>query len=304
MSSPLAIHSAAPSPFTRPLLWLAMLLALTGLAMPARAQLDTGSIAGVVTDPSGKVVEGAHILATGATTGTTYSAVSSSAGYYVIPSLRTGVYEVKVSVQGFRTAVYSGVTVSIGVRTAQDAALTVGSATETVNVNASALALETQTSEVDDTISSVQVADLPLQVSGTLRSLTSMEFLVPGTVGPGTSSGGSGFQMTKINGGQEEGTDYLVDGITTNRMENGSGCFDILTPSGRCGERIPRRAFRPARRIWAAPPAASPTSTPRAAPTSITDRSTTSTRTPRSMGTTGSTTAIWRRPGNRPAVRR
>jgi len=37
--------------------------------------------------------------------------------------------------------------------------------------------------------------------------------------------------MTKINGGQEEGTDYLVDGITTNRMENGSGSFDIVAPS-------------------------------------------------------------------------
>jgi hypothetical protein len=231
MSSRFAIHAAAPSSLRRPLLWLTMLLAFTGLALPARAQLDSGSIAGVVTDPAGKVVEGAHILATETTTGTTYSAVSSSAGYYVIPSLRTGVYEVKVSGQGFRTAVYSGVTVSIGVRTAQDAALTVGSATETVNVNASALALETQTSEVDDTISPVQVADLPLQVSGTLRSLSSLEFLVPGAVGPGTSSGGSGFQMAKINGGQEEGTDYLVDGITTNRMENGSGSFDILAPS-------------------------------------------------------------------------
>ncbi len=29
--------------------------------------------------------------------------------------------------------------------------------------------------------------------------------------------------MTKIAGGQTEGTDYLVDGITTNRQENGSG---------------------------------------------------------------------------------
>src|SRR6202044_1259169 len=76
-----------------------------------------------------------------------------------------------------------------------------------------------------------QVADLPLQVSGNLRSLSTLEFLVPGTVGPGTSSGGSGFQMTKINGGQEEGTDYLVDGITTNRMGNGSGSFDIVAPS-------------------------------------------------------------------------
>ncbi|MGA8110788.1 MAG: TonB-dependent receptor, partial [Acidobacteriaceae bacterium] len=200
--------------------------------MPARAQLDTGSIAGVVSDPSGKVVQGAHITATETATGTIYSTVSSSSGYYVFPSLRTGVYEVRVSSSGFRTAVYSGVIVSIGVRTAQDAALAVGSTSETVNVNAAALALETQSSEVDASITPEQVQDLPLQVSGTLRSLSSLEFLVPGAVGPGTSSGGAGStQMAKITGGQEEGTDYLVDGITTNRMENGSGSFDILAPS-------------------------------------------------------------------------
>ncbi len=232
MSSRFAFHPPAPpTPMRRIVLWLTVLVAFAGLILPARAQLDTGSIAGVVTDPAGKLVQGARILATGTSTGTTYAAVSSSTGYYVIPSLRTGTYAVKVSAQGFRTAVYAGVTVSIGVRTAQDASLAVGSASETVQVNASALALETQTSEIDDSIAPEQVEYLPLQVSGTLRSLSSLEFLVPGAVGPGTSSGGSAFQMTKINGGQEEGTDYLVYGITTNRMENGSGSFDILAPS-------------------------------------------------------------------------
>ncbi|GGA73560.1 hypothetical protein GCM10011507_26430 [Edaphobacter acidisoli] len=222
---------AARRTVRRPTIWLVLLLAFAALATPVRAQLDTGGIAGVVTDPDGKVVQSAQITATENATGTTYSATSSSAGYYVFPSLHTGIYKVTVSAPGFRTVVYNGVRVSIGARTAQDAVLTVGSTTESVSVSAAALTLETQTSEIDDTISPEQVQYLPLQVSGTLRSLSTLEFLVPGAVGPGTSSGGSGFQMTKINGGQEEGTDYLIDGITTNRMENGSGSFDIVAPS-------------------------------------------------------------------------
>ncbi|HTW47729.1 MAG TPA: TonB-dependent receptor [Acidobacteriaceae bacterium] len=199
--------------------------------MPARAQLDTGSVSGVVTDPAGKVVSGASIKATEIATGTIYSTVSSSAGYYVFPSLHTGSYKLSVSAPGFSTAVYNGVSVVIGTGTTRDAALAVGSATETISVMSATASLETATSEIDATISPSQVEDLPLQVTGNLRSLSTLEFLVPGTVGPGTSSGGSGFQMTKINGGQEEGTDYLVDGITTNRMENGSGSFDIVAPS-------------------------------------------------------------------------
>jgi outer membrane receptor protein involved in Fe transport len=213
------------------LTWLALPMLLAFLAMPASAQLDTGSISGVVTDPAGAVVPHASIRAKEIATGAIYSTVSSGTGSYLLPTLHPGVYEITVTAQGFRTAVYTGVDVAIGTQITQNAALSVGSAVQTVTVNAAGIHLETTTSEVDDNISPQEVEDLPLQVTGNLRSLSSLEFLVPGAVGPGTSSGGSGAQMAKINGGQEEGTDYLVDGITTNRMENGSGSFDIVAPS-------------------------------------------------------------------------
>jgi len=208
-----------------------LLVMLVMTARPARAQLDTGSISGVVTDPAGKVVQGAAISITQPTTGTSYSTVSSNTGYYVLPSVRTGIYNMKVTAPGFKTAVYSGVVVAVGASTARDIALSIGSMDESVTVSAGTISLEKESSDINVSISPTQVEDLPLAVTGNLRSLTSMEFLAPGTVGPGTSSGGSGFQMAKINGGQEEGTDYLVDGITTNRQENGSGSVDILTPS-------------------------------------------------------------------------
>lgn len=200
-------------------------------ALPAIAQLDTGSIRGTITDPTGGVVRSAAVTATEAATGTSYSTVSSSTGYYVFPSVRTGTYEVRVSAENFKTALISGVIVAIGVSTGRDIALSVGSTKEVVTVTAGTASLETETSDIDDSIQPEQVLDLPLAVTGTLRSITSMEFLVPGTVGPGTSPGGSAFQMTKIAGSQDEGTDYLVDGITTNRQENGSGSVDIITPS-------------------------------------------------------------------------
>ncbi len=145
--------------------------------------------------------------------------------------MRPGTYEVKVTAKGFKDGVYNGVIVTVGGQISQDVALAVGSASESVEVTAGTVTLEKESSDIDASISPEQVADLPLVVSGNLRTLSTLEFLVPGTVGPGTSSGGSGFQMTKINGGQEEGTDYLVDGLTTNRQENGSGSFDIVSPS-------------------------------------------------------------------------
>ena len=236
-------HSSAPLQFKRR--WLDLLqsalpsfggslvlaLMALGFTASALAQLDTGSISGVVSDPAGKVVQGAAITADETTTGTTYSTTTSTTGYYSFPSVRPGTYQLKVSATGFKNEVYSGVLVAVGASSTRNITLAVGSTSEVVNVSAGTVTLEQETSEVDANIAPEQVADLPLQVSGNLRSLSTLEFLVPGTVGPGTSAGGSAFQMTKINGGQEEGTDYLVDGITTNRMENGSGSFDIVAPS-------------------------------------------------------------------------
>ena len=201
-------------------------------ALPALAQLDTGSISGTITDPSGSAINNVTITARETSTGTTYKTVSSGTGYYVFPSVRTGTYELKAEPSsGFKTEVYSGVVVNVASHVGRDVVLAVGTVSETVSVTADAVSLETESSSIDDNITKEQVYDLPLAVTGSLRSISSLEFLVPGAVGPGTSSGGSGFQMTKIAGGQTEGTDYLVDGITTNRMENGSGSFDVVAPS-------------------------------------------------------------------------
>jgi hypothetical protein len=211
-------------------MWLAIVFLFLIGGMSALAQLDTGVIAGTILDPSGNVIPGAKVNALNPATGAAYSRVSSSTGYYIFPSIHTGTYDVTVTATGFKTAVHHGVVVSVGASTAQNIVLAVGQATETISVYANSQTLETQTSEVDDSIQPMQVEDLPLAVGGDLRSLSSLEFLVPGAVGPG-EAGVAGTQMTKINGGQEEGTDYLVDGITTNRQQNGSGNFDIIAPS-------------------------------------------------------------------------
>ena len=208
--------------------WAACLVMLLGLASPAVAQLDTGAIAGTILDPAGRVVPSAKVSISGIDTGTAYSTLSSSTGYYIFPSVHPGRYDLSVAVPGFKTVVRRGVVVSVGANTAQDITLAVGTATETVSVAAGAQTLEADTSTIDDSIQPEQVNQLPLTVAG-WRSLETLETLVPGIVSVGVAT--SGTDPIKINGGQEMGTDFLVDGITTNRQENGSGSFNILSPS-------------------------------------------------------------------------
>jgi hypothetical protein len=207
--------------------YLLIALLLCG-AHQVYGQVDTGSLSGTVTDSSGSVVSGAAVVATEQGSGTVYKTVTSGSGGYTFPSLRTGTYTVTVTAPTFSVQQVTDLPVDLTRRSSHDFALAPGRATETVNVVANGPTLETETSDIGTVLSPEQVEDLPLAVTGVFRSVQSLSFLAPGAVGPGTNGGT--FQ-SKIAGGQTLGSEYLIDGISTYRSENGSGNFDQTTPS-------------------------------------------------------------------------
>ncbi len=223
-----AFDRSQQSSTARAWLWMMLVSLLMGIPTVAWAQLDTGALAGTVLDPVGRTVPGAKIRLIGVDTGTAYSAVSAPSGNYDLPSIRPGRYEVTVTAAGFKTVVDHNVTISVGATASFNVTLAVGEATATVSVVAGESGLETDSSEVDADISPEQVDALPLSVSG-FRSPESLAYLAPGVAGFGQASDGT--DTIKIAGGQEMGTDFLLDGITTSREENGSGSFGIVNPS-------------------------------------------------------------------------
>jgi hypothetical protein len=203
-------------------------------SMNARAQLSGGTIAGTVTDPSGAVVPNATVTATGADTGTMYNTTSTSSGTFHFPPMQLGRYNLLISAPGFNDLKLSGIQVTTGNVSSAEAHLSTGKTSETVTVNAEAPTIETENSEVSNTISSRQVVDLPLSLGGqsAMRSVESFIFLAPGTVGPGTASttSTSGAFQAKTAGGQNFGTEELLDGINVRRLDSDSA-FDEHSPS-------------------------------------------------------------------------
>jgi hypothetical protein len=204
---------------------LAMLVLVSASAV---AQINSGSLSGTVADSTGAVVSTAKVTATEVNTGTVYNATANSAGIYVLPSLLPGTYNVTVVAPGFKPEQVKGVLVYISNRTGHDFTLQPGGAEDTVTVEANGPALDTQSSDVGTSISQQQVEDLPIATGTALRGLTQLTFLTPGAVGPGTNGG---TEYTKIGGGQTFGSDNLIDGLSTERSENGTGFFDQMTPS-------------------------------------------------------------------------
>src|SRR5262245_36124326 len=85
----------------------------------ALAQTPTGTIAGVVRDPSGAAVPGAQVHAINIATGLLRGSVSSGDGNFSLPSLPGGQYRISAESSGFQQVVRS-VTVEAGGTTTAD----------------------------------------------------------------------------------------------------------------------------------------------------------------------------------------
>src|SRR5437879_6621219 len=88
--------------------------ALLETATAAFAQLNRGTITGVVRDPSGAAIVNAQVLATHTDTNIVTKTNSTGAGDYSLLGLDIGTYSVSVEASGFRRAVRTAVTVDSG----------------------------------------------------------------------------------------------------------------------------------------------------------------------------------------------
>lgn len=192
-----------------------LLLVLLGLAsgIHVPAQSGRGTLIGSVKDPTGAIIPGASLELKESNTGSAYTGTSSPEGLFTFPELQPGHYTLTVTGPGFESYIQKGITVEVGSTATVNAVLKVGSAAETVSINGDASHLETESSDIGTTVSSELIADLPLEFSGSPRNPLQFVTLTPGYTGAMTNSPTQlgGF---KLNGGQQAGTDILVDGAT------------------------------------------------------------------------------------------
>jgi hypothetical protein len=94
------------------LAWL--LLCVTSLFdLSLQAQIYSGSLTGVVTDPSGAVIPGAKVKLTDVDKGFSYDSETDNTGRYVLRSLPPSKYRLSVALPGFNTHVQDGIVLSV-----------------------------------------------------------------------------------------------------------------------------------------------------------------------------------------------
>jgi hypothetical protein len=179
----------------------------------ASAQVLYGSIVGTLTDETGAMVPKASVSVTNTSTGLSRQATTNDVGYYSIPNLLEGVYELSVTATGFRTYTQTGVNVSINTVTRVDATIQVGALSEQVSVEATSALLQTTKSDVSVNFDTPAMENLPL--SG-YRNFQSLINLVPGAVparfqNAVTDTPGRAL-TTNVNGQERGANNTRVDG--------------------------------------------------------------------------------------------
>ncbi|HWP83558.1 MAG TPA: TonB-dependent receptor [Terriglobia bacterium] len=179
------------------------------------AQLTTGTISGVVTDPSGAIVPGATVTAKNLGTGFSRSTISGATGRYDLPNLPVGSYEVSSELAGFQRIIRTGIELTVGRTVVVDLTMQVGEVTQAVTVTGEVPLVETATATVASLVDERKVADLPLNN----RDLTQLVFLQPGVLQVPRELDNIGYrsgmgQTFSVGGARGNQNTYLLDGMS------------------------------------------------------------------------------------------
>jgi hypothetical protein len=185
---------------------------LLSLLCSVAAFSQVATLTGRVTDPSGAVVPGASVVARSVSTGISSTSETTSEGYYTLPSLQPGRYEVTITRDGFVPVRQTGLELTVQQVARLDVTLKIGGVAETIEVSAQAALLDSESSTVGQVIGNRQVTELPLLG----RNSYALAMLVPGV----RNSAGVNNLVTDqistvsyaINGQRASANEFLLDG--------------------------------------------------------------------------------------------
>lgn len=194
----------------------ACVLALIAFAHPASSQVQNGEFTGLITDPSGAVVNQAQVLIHNLGTGLTLDVRSNEEGLYRGRELIVGQYSISVEMPGFRTTTSGALILNAGTVVRADFKLQVGPVDEAIEVNDSALPVNTENARLSQTVDSTMIANLPLNG----RNVYDLIQNAPGA----TNVRGVMFESganTVVNGVRENFNGFLINGVSNKGLSGG-----------------------------------------------------------------------------------
>src|SRR5579864_3388387 len=211
-------------------------VAVSMLLLPGMLRADvTGSILGVVRDPSQAVVKGVHIRITNTQTNLSQEAVSADDGSYRFLALPVGTYTLDATQAGFQHFSATGIVLQVNDQLRIDISLKVGNVNEEMTIAADAVQVETESTQLGDVIDSKKMLALPLNGRSYLDLLGLQAGVVPVTSGsiqqdrPVSGGYSTSVGNLSVNGQRETANAFLVNGGDVSEGRNmGAGLVPNL----------------------------------------------------------------------------
>ncbi|MDE3178521.1 MAG: TonB-dependent receptor, partial [Acidobacteriota bacterium] len=184
-------------------------------------------ITGAVTDQQGGILSGAGITATNPRTGLTYEGVTDSVrGFYVIPEVPPGLYQVRAVFSGFQTEEHWPVRVDVNRVTREDFVLRVPPKKSVVVVQSNAPLTETDSPSHTTYFDQQQILPLPLLT----RDLNDLALLAPGVSSVTTFSFASTLVPFSVNGSRGRDNNFIIDSVNNNEPLFGGAATQFTNP--------------------------------------------------------------------------
>jgi len=194
--------------------FLGAVVAALGFAGATVSFGQTAEITGRITDGSGALVPGSDIAALNIDTGVRRPVKSNESGYYSIPLLPPGNYEITAQMSGFKPLTRSGVRLEVGQIARIDFVMELGEVTESVTVAAQAPLVASEEHSIGTVVDGEKVHQLPLNGRNPFNLVT----LTPGVTSASPSSFG---RQANISGGRDNTSEVLIDGGATTSTDQG-----------------------------------------------------------------------------------
>mgnify|MGYP001306442860 CR=1 FL=1 len=180
-------------------------------ASAAYAQISSGTLTGIVTDPSQARLANVSIKLTNEQTGVALNATTAASGEYTFPLLLSGTYRIEAEAAGFQRATRSGIVMELGRTVRLDITLQLGQITESVEVTGAAPLIESESATVGQFIENKTIADMPLngrRVGDLLGLMGNGVYIRGDIIRPRVATGG----------GRADQQQWLLDGVNSSNI--------------------------------------------------------------------------------------
>jgi hypothetical protein len=193
-----------------------ILLFILILGLAIIGQTNKGGISGTVKDSTGAVVPNAKVTITSVGRNQSITLTTSSEGVFSAKTLEPVEYNVLAEAPNFKKVVVQNIKVNTATVETVNIVLEIGDFSETVNVQAEDVLINTESGTTAQTISEMQLRELPLNN----RSVLDLAVTLPNVSGDSGSEEASvtsdqpvpGYNLS-LNGGRPGGTAILTDGV-------------------------------------------------------------------------------------------